>query len=60
MTNIAYQDILGGRIHIYSANKNLPKNERIKIALNELSSMTNIKIFLYKRSKLRLIKIKRY
>ena len=58
MTNIAYQDVLGGSIQVYSAHKNLPKNERIKIALEELSHVGNIKIFLYKRRKLRVIKIK--
>jgi hypothetical protein len=60
MTNIAYQDVLGGSIQVYSAHKDLPKNERIQIALKELSHVGNIKIFLYKRRKLRLIKTKGY
>ena len=60
MTNIAYQDICGGKIHVYTTNKNLPKTKRIEIALKELSSMANIKIYLYKRRKLRLLKVKRY
>ena len=59
MTNIAYQDICGGTINVYSANKNLPKQERINRALKELESVTNIKIYLFKRRKLRLIKIKK-
>lgn len=58
MTNIAYQDRCGGSIHVYTAHKDLPKNERIQRALSELSRMGNIKIFLYKRRKFRLIKIK--
>ena len=60
MTNIAYRDIAGGTIRLYTANKNLPKNERIKLALTELSTMGNIVIYLYKRRKLRIIKTKRY
>jgi hypothetical protein len=60
MTNIAFKDINGGAIHVYTANKSLPKNERIKVALNELSSMGNIVIYLYKRRKFRVIKVKRY
>jgi len=60
MTNIAYQDILGGRIHVYTAHKELPKNERIHKALSELQHVGNIKIYLYKRRKLRLLTIKRY
>ena len=60
MTNIAFRDIAGGSIHLYTANKELPKNERIKLALTELSTMGNIVIYLYKRRKLRIIKTKRY
>jgi hypothetical protein len=60
MTNIAYQDICGGTIHIYSINKDLPKHKRIELAISELSSMGNVKIYLYKRRKLRLLKVKRY
>jgi hypothetical protein len=60
MTNIAFRDIAGGKIHVYTANQNLPKNERIKVALEELRSMGNIVIYLYKRRKFRIIKVKRY
>ena len=60
MTNIAYQDILGGSIHVYTAHKELPKNERIQKALSELRHVGNIKIYLYKRRKFRLLTIKKY
>jgi hypothetical protein len=59
MTNIAYQDILGGSIHVYTAHKELPKNERIKKALDDLRHVGDVKIFLYKRRKMRLLTIKR-
>jgi hypothetical protein len=55
MTNIAYQDIQGGCIHVYTKNKHLPKWERLKKARKELESMAQIKIFLYKKG--RLIKL---
>lgn len=60
MTNIAYQDIKGGAVHVYTAHKNLPRVERIKKALQELEHVGNIKIFLYKRRKLRLLRVKGY
>lgn len=60
MTNIAFQDILGGSIHLYSSNKDLPKWERINAALKDLEHTGNIKVFLRKRRKLRLIKVVRY
>ena len=60
MTNIAYQDIAGGSIQVYSANKRLKRMERIKLALKELERTGCIKIYLYKRGKLRLIKRKGY
>jgi hypothetical protein len=59
MTNIAYQDILGGNIQVYTAHKELPKNERIQKALDDLRHVGDIKIFLYKRRKMRLLTIKR-
>ncbi len=60
MTNIAFQDILGGSVHVYSKHKELPKWERINKALKELEYTGCIKIYLYKRRKLILLKIKRY
>lgn len=59
--NIAYQDLAGGKIHVYSVNQNLPRVERLKTALNELQHMGRVRIFLYKRRKLRVIKtVKHY
>jgi hypothetical protein len=58
MTNIAWQDKQGGSIMVYTANKDLPRLQRIKLALSELESVGNINIFLFKRRKLRLIKSK--
>ena len=60
MKNIAFQDIAGGTVNVYSANKNLPRLERIKTALKELQHTGNIKIFLCNGKKLRLINVKRY
>ena len=60
MTNIAFQDIQGETIQVYTANKHLPRLERIKKALEELEHVGNIKIFLYKKRKLRLIQVKKY
>lgn len=60
MTNIAFQDIAGGSIKVYSKNSHLPKWDRIKLALQELNSVGCIKVYLYKRRKLRLIMIKGY
>ena len=60
MTNLAFQDIAGGSIHVYSAHQNLPKWERINKALSELRHTGNIIIYLYKGRKLRKIKTKRY
>ncbi len=42
MTNIAYQDVAGGVIHIYTANKHLPKWERLRKARKELESVACI------------------
>jgi len=60
MTNIAYQDICGGVIRMYTANSDLPRHKRIELALKELSTMGNVKVYLYKRRKLRLLTVKRY
>lgn len=60
MKNIAFQDILGGSIKVYSKHKELPRLERIKKALADLKHTGNIKIYLYSGRKLRLIKVKRY
>lgn len=60
MTNLAFQDIAGGSIHVYSAHSNLPKWERINKAFAELRHTGNIIIYLYKGRKLRKIKVKRY
>lgn len=60
MTNLAFQDIAGGTIHVYSANPSLPKWERINKAFDELKHTGNIFIYLYKGRKLRRIKVKRY
>ena len=58
MTNIAYQDRAGGQVHVYTANKELPRLKRIKVALKELEHTGMIKIYLYKKRKLTLIKTK--
>ena len=58
--NIAYQDIAGGSIKIYKVNQHLPRVERIKTALKELEHVGCIKIFLYKRRKFRVLRIKGY
>jgi hypothetical protein len=60
MTNIAFQDIVGGTVNVYTANKHLPKWERIDKALKELEHTGNIIVYLYKGRKLRRIKVKRY
>jgi len=60
MKNIAFQDIAGGSINVYSKHKELPRLERIKKALADLKHTGNIKIFLYSGRKLRLINVKRY
>lgn len=60
MTNIAYKDVAGGAIHVYSAHSDLPKWERIQKALQDLKHMGNIKIYLFKRNKLRLINRKAF
>jgi hypothetical protein len=60
MTNIAFQDIAGGSVHVWSKDTHLPKWERINAALRDLRHTGCIKIYLYKRGKLRLIKRKGY
>lgn len=59
MTNLAYQDIQGGSVHIYTGHPSKPRFDRINLALKELEHVGRIKIFLYKKGKLRLIKTKR-
>lgn len=51
MTNIAYQDVAGGVIHIYTANKHLPKWERLRKARKELESVACINVFIVKGNK---------
>ena len=53
MTNIAFQDIAGGTVTVYTANPDLPRVDRIKTALNELRHVACIKVYLYKGRKLR-------
>lgn len=60
MTNIAFRDRMTNTVCIYSQNKNLPKNERLKIALKEIKHMGNIVVYLYKGKKLRIINVKGY
>jgi hypothetical protein len=60
MTNIAFKDIAGGPVRVYTANKDLPRVQRLKLALQELQQMTEIKIYLRKGKKLRLINVKRF
>ena len=60
MTNLAFQDIRGGSVHVYSANANMPKWDRIKLAFDELKHTGCIKIYLFKRNKLRKIITKGY
>lgn len=60
MTNIAYKDRAGGRVNVWSKDQHKPKWERIKAALEDLKHMGNIKIFIYKGRKLRLIKTKSF
>lgn len=52
MTNLAYQDLQGGEIYVYTANNHLPKWERLKKAREELKSMARVRIFIYKKRKL--------
>jgi hypothetical protein len=59
MTNLAFQDILGGSINVYSKDTNLPRLQRIKNALHDLRHMGDIKVYLYKGNKLRLLFVKR-
>lgn len=58
MTNIAYKDITGGKIKIFSASPELPKWQRIFKALAELEHTGCIRIYLFKRNKLRTIQTK--
>jgi len=60
MTNIAFKDIQGGCIHVYTANKNLPKWERLRLALLELDHMACITVYLIKGNKKRIISRKGY
>lgn len=55
MTSIGYQDIAGGSVHIYTAHPDLPRFERIRKALEELQHVGCIRVYLYKRRKLRLL-----
>lgn len=59
MTNLAFQDILGGSINVYSKDANLPRLQRINKALKDLKYTTDIKVYLYKGNKLRLLFVKR-
>ncbi len=67
MTSIAYQDKTSGLIYIYSpqypAQRNffeLKRNERILKAIKELKHMGNVRIYLHKKDKLRLIADRKY
>ena len=62
MQSIIYQDRCSGAKYIfnpkYPAQRSffeLKRSERIEVALKELKSVANINIYLFKRSKLRLI-----
>jgi hypothetical protein len=59
MTNLAFQDILGGSVRVYSKGSNLPRLQRITNALKELKHTGDIKVYLYKGNKLRLLFVKR-
>jgi hypothetical protein len=60
MKNLAYQDAAGGTIHVFSAHKELKKEERIKIALQELNRTAKIKIFLVDGKKIKYLFTKGY
>ena len=67
MTSIAYQDKTSGFIYIYSpqypAQRNLfelKRNERILKAIKELKHMGNVRIYLHKKGKLKLIADRKY
>ena len=62
MKSIVYQDKVSGTMYIYQPKYPPQRSlfeekriERIINALNELKSMSNINIFLYKKGKLRKI-----
>ena len=60
MKNLAYQDIKGGAINVYSAHKDLPRSERVKRAYKDLEHMACIKIYMVKGNKYTLIGIRGY
>lgn len=67
MTSIVYQDKASGFMYAYypqyPAQRNLfelKRNERIQEAIKELQYMANVRLYLYKKGKLRLIADRAY
>lgn len=67
MTSIVYQDKVSGSMYIYSPKYptqrsffELKRNERIQEAIKELKFMGNVRLYLYKKGKLKLIADRAY
>ena len=67
MTSIVYQDKESGSMYIYSPQYpaqrsffELKKNKRILEAIKELEYVGNVRLYLYKKGKLRLIADRAY
>lgn len=58
MKNLAFQDIAGGSIRFYTAHKDKPRIERLKLALKELNRSALIKVYYGTPRNLKLITIK--
>ena len=67
MTSIVYQDKASGSMYIYSPQYlaqrsffELKRNERIQESMKELQYIANVRLYLYKKGKLKLIADRKY
>lgn len=67
MTSIVYQDKVSGQMFIYAPQYpeqrsffELKKNDRILEGIKELKNMGNVRIYLYKKNKLKLLADRKY